>query len=225
MRPPEQRRRLPVALAIAVVALLAPTLAGCGSDETAATGGLAGGEPSLAGVVREPPLQVGDVVLPDAASGGAPMAMRAPEGELVIVYFGYTTCPDVCPMTMSDIRGALDDLPEGSADRVTVAMATVDPERDRDDKLIGYLGHFFDRSAALRTDDPAQLDAAASAFGVQYEVEDHEPGEATYEVAHSAITYVVDDTGTVLVEWPFGFERKHMAADLSILLDTREKTS
>lgn len=214
---PLRTPRAALLLPLLLVALLA---ASCGSDDAAGPAEPTGA--SLAGVVREPPLEVGAVSLPDASRGGAPTQMRADDGEVLLVYFGYTSCPDVCPMTMSDIDVALDGLADGLADRVTVAMVTVDPARDRGDILDRYLGHFFDHSAPLRTEDPGELAAAAEAFGVQYEVEDHAPGEAVYDVAHSAITYVVDDTGTVVVEWPFGFESEHMTADLTTLLSPQE---
>jgi len=183
----------------------------------AACGGDDDDEPTLAGAVRTPPLDVSEVTLPEATSG-EPLAMRAPPGELYLVYFGYTSCPDVCPTTMNDIAVALGDLPGALADRVTVAMATVDPERDTAEVLTGYLDHFFARHLALRTADPEALASAARAFGVQWEVEEHAPGEP-YEVAHTAVTYVVDDTGTVAVEWPFGFDSEAMTADLRILLE------
>jgi protein SCO1 len=175
-------------------------------------------QPTLAGVVRSQPLDVAAVSLPDAANGGTPLPMQAPDGELLLVYFGYTHCPDICPTTMSDISVALGDLPPALAERVAVAMVTVDPERDTDERLTDYMGYFFSRAHALRTTDPAELDEAARAFGVRWEVEDHEPGER-YEVAHTAITYVVDDSGTVVVEWPFGFDTELMAADLELLLE------
>lgn len=216
MVPPLVRRAAPVA----VLVLLASGIAACGSGDTDGPATLAP-TTTLAGVVRAPLLEVADVSLPEASSG-TPMAMRADDGELLVVYFGYTSCPDVCPMTMSDLRVAIDDLPEELADKVTVAMATVDPERDQPEVLSQYLRHFFDRTAALRTDDPDELAAAAEAFGVQYEVEAHEPGDATYDVGHSAITYVVDDSGTVRVEWPFGFESEHMTTDLTALLTRPE---
>jgi protein SCO1/2 len=196
--------------------LLATSLSACGSDSRGGAGG-----PSLAGVVREPALQVGGVSLPNASDSGAPMHMRAPQGELLLVYFGYTSCPDICPTTLSDISVAVGDLPAELAERIRMVMVTVDPEVDTAEVLTGYLGHFLDRSAALRTDDPEQLEDAAEAFGVQYEVEEHEPGEP-HDVAHSAITYVVDDTGTVVVEWTFGFESSDMTNDLKTLL-TEEK--
>lgn len=221
MRPPTARRLLPVLLAT----LFAVLLASCGDGDEPG-GGLTAPAPSLAGVVREPPLQVADVSLPDVSppDGGAAMPMRAAPGELLLVYFGYTSCPDVCPTTMSDIRVAIEDLDAELAQRVQVAMVTVDPERDTPEVLSGYLGHFFTRSAALRTEDPDELAAAARAFGVQFEVADHQPGATTYDVAHSAFTYVVDDTGSVVVEWPFGFENRHMTADLTTLLTSQEPT-
>ena len=217
MVPPRARRPAPVAFLLLFVAGF---VAACGSGDTDGPATLAPNT-TLAGVVRAPLLEVADVSLPEAPSG-TPMSMRADDGELLVVYFGYTSCPDVCPMTMSDLRVAIEDLPGGLADKVTVAMATLDPERDRPETLSGYLGHFFDRSAALRTEDPDELAAAAEAFGVQYEVEAHAPGDATYDVGHSAITYVVDDTGTVRVEWPFGFESEHMTTDLTALLTEPE---
>jgi protein SCO1 len=189
--------------AVAVVALMT----GCGNDEPE----------GLDGIVRTPPLDVADVRLPEAGDG-TPVSVAAPEGGLHLVYFGYTSCPDVCPTTLSDISVALGDLPDDLAERVTVAMTTVDPERDTDEVLIGYLDHFVEQGLALRTDDPAELAAAADAFGVQFEVAEHDAGETIYDVSHTAMTYVVDDTGTVVVEWPFGFETESMTSDLTYLL-------
>lgn len=172
-------------------------------------------EPTLAGVVRDPALQVGSVTLP--TTDGEPSTFRAQPGGLLVVYFGYTFCPDICPTTMSDLSIAIHDLADGDAQRVDVAFATVDPERDTPEVLDRYLGYFFDDGIALRTEQPDELVAATDAFGVLFEVADHEPGDY-YEVAHTAVTYVVNDTGTVLVEWPFGFDTELMTADLETLL-------
>lgn len=201
---------------VVMPSLLALAACGSGSDDGSAS-------PELAGVIRSPALSVGDVELPDVTTGGDPTAMRAAEGELLLVYFGYTFCPDICPTTMSDISVAVNELPDDLADRVEVAMVTVDPDRDTDEALTAYLGHFFDRTRALRTEDITVLDAATDAFGVRYEVEDHEAGDDGYEVSHSAVTYVVDDTGEVVVEWPFGLDSLDMAADLKTLL-TKERS-
>jgi protein SCO1/2 len=187
--------------------VLAVTLAACG------------GGAALKGAVRNPPLQVGSVSLP--GPDGQEVAMKAEPGGLLLVYFGYTSCPDVCPTTMADISEALTELHPDQAEKVTVAMVTVDPERDTLEKLHEYLGHFFSRGLPLRTEDTARLTEVTSAFGVQWEIEEHEPGE-TYDVAHTALTYVIDDTGTVRVEWPFGFAADDMAADIASLLEEAE---
>jgi protein SCO1/2 len=193
-------------LATTAVALALP-LAACGD------------EAELAGVLREPPLSVATVSLPEAS--GEQVPMTAPPGELLLVYFGYTSCPDVCPTTMSDISRALDGLDPDLAARVTATMVTVDPERDTEEVLATYLDHFFDKSYALRTTDERELAAAAAAFGVQWEVADHPAGATDYDVAHTATTYVVDDTGTVVLEWPFGLDSASMTSDLRILFEER----
>lgn len=193
----------------AAAVVLALGTAACGSDD-----GMGGG---LAGVVREPPLAVGDVTLTSA--DGDDVTMAAPTGELLVVAFGYTSCPDICPTTMSDLSIAAGDLPDDLADRVTVAFATVDPERDTPDVVAGYVAAFFpERGLGLRPADDAQLAAATAAFGVQFSIADHAPGDTDYAVAHTAVTYVIDDTGTVVVEWPFGAVPDDMAADLTALL-------
>ena len=176
---------------------------------------------ALAGAVRTPPLVVASISLPDVGNDAALVTMKAPPDELYLVYFGYTSCPDVCPTTMSDISVALGDLSDAEANKVTVAMVTVDPERDTAGFLTDYLDHFFDHSIALRTTDAAQLAAAAKAFGVKWEVAPHSPGDS-YSVAHTAVTYVVDDTGTVVVEWPFGLDSEDMTSDLSTLLNKEQ---
>ena len=205
-------RFLAVALFVA-----AATLTACGSSD----GAESEGKDALLGMVRTPALSVGQVELLDV-SGPEPesMAMKAPADELLLVYFGYTSCPDICPTTMSDLSIAVNDLPPDLADRITIGMVTVDPDRDSAEVLDGYLGHFFDDPLPLQAADDAALTTAAKAFGVQFEVADHEPGDTDYEVGHSAITYVVDDTGTVVVEWPFGFESEQMTEDLSTILGT-----
>lgn len=198
--------------------LLVVTAACGGANEQASetsNGGPAA--PGLLGVVRSPSLSVEDVTLLDAS--GAPVEMKAPAGELYVLYFGYTSCPDICPTTMSDLRVAIDDLEPAESARVTVGMMSVDPERDTPEVVREYLGHFFDRALPLAALDSGALSAATEAFGVRYEVADHDPGATDYEVSHSAMTYVVDDSGTVVVEWPFGFDSEQMTKDLRTLLE------
>lgn len=173
-----------------------------------------GGEPrELAGYRREPAPVVADLTLPDLSNEGASFAFRAEPGQLLVVYFGYTNCPDFCPTTMSDVRLATQLLDDpGSVD---VAMVTVDPDRDLP-ILADYVGGFFDDGHALGTDDERTLAAVAAPFGAQYLVTPTEDDEI--DVAHTTALYALDDTGTLVLTWPFGVTKDDLAADFEQLL-------
>ena len=167
---------------------------------------VAASETELPGVVRDPAPSAAGLVFDDHAEGDDPVeADLVPgPGELTLAYFGYLSCPDMCPLTMSDLAQARRLVGPELADHTTVAFVTVDPARDEPEDLRRYLEHFFDDGfLALRARDDAALEEAAETLGVRYELEDHDPGER-YEVAHSAITYVIDDSGAVVRELPFG---------------------
>lgn len=204
------RTLLAALMALALVA----AAAACGSDDdAAATDEDDGGQ--LQGLVRPEPLAVGEVALPDAESGELRNMVAAP-GELLVVYFGYLSCPDVCPTTMADLKSAFAQLPPDDVAGIDVAFVTVDPDRDDGEQIDSYMDYFFERHRGLRPADMDQLAAAEEAFlSSSDRIPDDEGG---YDVTHSAVTYVVDDTGTVLVEWAFGTSPEVMAADLAILL-------
>jgi protein SCO1/2 len=157
--------------------------------------------------------------LPDAT--GQPFAFRAAaEDRLLLVYFGYTSCPDVCPTTLSDIRAALNRL-GARAGKVDLAMVTVDPDRDTPERLRAYVQSFVGSANALATTDADALKRAADAFGVRYQVTTAPSGQV--EVSHSAFLYAVDARGRVVVQWPFGVHAPQLATDIGILLG-RDKT-
>lgn len=195
---------------LASVALVAVVVTGCGG------GGGDSARAGLAGVVRTPPLEVGTVTLPDAGAGDTPFTTTAAPGGLLLVYFGYTSCPDICPTTLSDIGRAVQRLPAADRERVRVAMVTVDPARDTGEVLTSYLDEFVPGGGvALRTTDPVQQQAAQDAFRVIAKRIDE---GNSYSFEHTAVTYAVDDRGTVVLEWPFGVSAKAMARDLGTLL-------
>ena len=197
-------RSLGLLVLIAVLAVISA----CGDDD-AASG-------TLAGYVREPTPVVSQLSLPDVTNGGEPLTFQAPEGQLLLVYFGYTSCPDVCPTTLSDVRTALAELDEEDAATIDLAMATVDPERDLDEVIGGYVQSFVPDAHGLRTTDDAELRAAADAFGVEYRVDTNDEGEV--EVVHSGSLYVVDDQGQLVLTWPFGTPVDDLVNDLRLLM-------
>lgn len=194
-------------LAILVLSLL--SLTACSSDATP-TG--------LAGMVRNPLANVAAVSLPDVSNDGELYAMVAPDDGLLIAYFGYTSCPDVCPTTMSDLKRAVDEL-GGDANRIQVAFVTIDPARDMPEIATTYVQRFFGDAVALRTDDPNELAAAAQAFGAGYEVV--VDAEGGVEVSHTSFLYAIDSTGTIQVQWPFGMTSEDMNNDIRYLLEKR----
>jgi protein SCO1/2 len=168
-----------------------------------------------AGIVRTPAPDVSGIVLPDITNG-VDMAFIAAPGEVLIVYWGYTACPDVCPTTLAEVRKALREIGD-KAESVDVAMITVDPDRDTVDVLPVYVQAFVADGVAVRTDDAEVLAAAAEPFGVQYSVTIQDDGWV--DVVHTGFLYAVDDQGLIRLTWPFGIESEDIAADLRVLLD------
>jgi protein SCO1/2 len=204
-------------VACVAIALAALAFAGCGSDET--TG-------QLNGMTRQPPTKVGDVTLPDVNPDSSDPA-RPLKGEgdgYLLVYFGFTSCPDVCPTTLADLRLALEGLDDSERERIRVAMVTVDPRRDTAKVLNGYLGYFFPKSgfSALRTTDASRLASVESEFGASHRIGKAKK-DGSYDVDHSAQTYAVNSDGVVEVEWPFGTSAQDMRSDIELLLEGRKQ--
>lgn len=199
----------------AVLALALTVLAACGGR----------GDHDLVGLQRDPEPQVDATPLPDVSDGGKPFTLRAPQDGLLVVYFGYTNCPDVCPTTLADLKIALGDLGD-DAERVETAMITIDPDRDIP-VLAEYVQSFVPGAHALATADQATLQAVAGPFGVSYEVRTSPSGEI--QVAHSSYLFAVDDHGKLVITWPVTSDAettttsKDLAADLRVLL--REASS
>ena len=218
-RPDHRRTRIAGRLAaLLVVPVL--VLAACGSDGGSSDGSKAtGGSGQLEGTVRTPALQVGDITLPQVSTSkpDVPFTFKAKQGKLLFVAFGYTNCPDVCPTTPSDMKKAKAKL-GADGDKVDMAFVTIDPERDTPDVIVPYLGSFAKSGGhPIRTTDADALAKAKDAFDVKSSVTKKPDGEV--EVTHSARSFIVDDTGKVVVEWNFGTGSDGMAHDLAILLD------
>lgn len=188
-------------VAFVVATALAVSACGGGADHT------------LRGVVRTPPPQVDSITLPEVTTtdAGTPFRFAAPVRGLLLVYFGFTTCPDLCPTTMGDIRSVLARL-GASRRRVEVAFVTVDPQRDTPAMLRSFLDHFVAGAHAIRTTDADALRRAEAAFRVT-----SRRTTATY-FEHSASVMVVNDSGTIVDEFPYGLSHDQMQHDLVELL-------
>ncbi len=203
-------RRSATRIGAALVAFA--SLAACGEERS--DGSAASGK-TLSGYELTPAPSVAEYSLPDASASDADFPLKAPTGHLLVVYFGYMSCPDVCPTTLAELKKALGLLGD-TATRVDVAMGTIDPGRDTGANLTKYVQSFVPTAHALRTDDQTVLEATTHAFGASYSVTTKPDG--AIEVGHSASMYVVDATGTIVLTWPYGIKAASLADDIRILL-------
>jgi len=157
---------------------------------TLVLGACGGTEATLAGYEREPDPTVGTYSLPAVNRGDANFVFQADPGELLMVYFAFTNCPDFCPTTLADTRIALNEIGE-RADDVDVAVITVDPDRDTAEILTNYVETFIDDGIALRTEDQGLLRDTAFAFGADYRIVTDDAGEDAAETAIADFDYTI----------------------------------
>ena len=137
------------------------------------------------------------------------------KGKVVLVFFGYTQCPDVCPTTMTELAEVKRSLGADGA-RVQGIFVTVDPERDSAALLKAYVANFGPDITGLRG-SPDEIKAAAKEFKVFYS---KVPGktDTSYTVDHTAGSYVFDAKGRVRLFTRYGSGAKALADDLKLLL-------
>ncbi len=145
---------------------------------------------------------------------GQPQKLQNFIGKVVVINFGYTHCPDVCPTTLFDLANAL-KLMGASAKQVQVLFVTVDATRDTQEVLAQYVPSFNSTFMGLRG-DAGQVDEAVKSFKAYYAKPD--VNEKNYTVDHSAGSYVLDKNGNVRIYIQFGEKPAHIAHDLQSLL-------
>jgi protein SCO1/2 len=144
---------------------------------------------------------------------GKPRRLEDWRGKAVVLFFGFTHCPDVCPTTLADIAQAVRSL-GSEADRVQVLMVSVDPERDTPESLAKYVTAFDQRFLGLRGDLEATK-RVASEFKIYFEK--RKQGES-YTVDHSAQSYVIDPQGRLRLLVRHDRIAQDLAPDLRAIL-------
>jgi protein SCO1/2 len=149
---------------------------------------------------------------------GKPRTLADFRGKAVVVFFGYTQCPDVCPTTMAALKQAMEKLGP-DADRVQVLFITVDPERDTQDLLSKYVPAFDPRFLGLYGDADATARTAKEFRVIYQKVPGTTPGQ--YSMDHSAGTYIYDPQGRLRLYVGQAQGVDVFAHDLKALLDAR----
>jgi protein SCO1 len=161
-------------------------------------------------VLAEKPIQLGGpFALTD--QDGKPRTDADFRGKYMLVFFGYTYCPDVCPTTLAVISAALDKMGQ-RADRIAPVFITVDPKRDTPMTMKTYLSAFGTRWIGL-TGTPEEIAAVAKEYRVFYRLNEAEDGN--YTVDHSGVVYLMKPDGSYLANYSLSNSPDMMAADLT----------
>ena len=171
------------------------------------------GPPEFHGLVIQSPPPISNFTL--AATTGENLSLRDFRGKIVLLYFGYRYCPDVCPATMVELKRMMAALGRDAKD-VQVIMISVDPDRDTPEQLAAYVTQFHPSFIGM-TGSEAELLGVTTQLGIYYQK--HEGTPATgYLVDHTATVSVMDRNGRLRLVFPFETKGEEMAVDLRYLL-------
>ncbi|WP_300460759.1 SCO family protein [uncultured Nocardioides sp.] len=200
---PDRRRGLLVALAL-VTALV---LGACGGTD-APSGTLTASRVA-------PPFELADVAL-ESTEGGT-MSLADPDARLTLVFFGYTHCPDVCPLVMSTIATALTRLEPEDRDQVQLVFVTTDPPRDDAETIRRYLDG-YDPTAVGLTGDLEDVEALGDSVGI-FVADAEELASGGYDLgSHGSQVIAVDGEGRAPAFWRQDVSSADLAADIDLLL-------
>ncbi|MBN2500595.1 MAG: SCO family protein [Anaerolineales bacterium] len=166
------------------------------------------------GSLIDPPAPAFDIALQD--TDGDLFQLSDHTGEVVLIFFGYTNCPDVCPTTLAEFKQVYENLGP-DADRVKFVYFSVDPERDTQERVGEFVNAFNPNFIGI-TGDEADLEPVWQAYGVYHEKQ--EVGSAAgYVVDHTASVYVIDTQGGWRMTFPYGLSVDAMVQDIQHLLE------
>ena len=136
-----------------------------------------------------------DLTFTLAGAGGKTVTHESLRGKTVLLFFGYASCPDICPTTMAQLSNVLQQLGD-QADQVRIVFVSVDPHRDTPDMLQAYVDA-FNRQAIGLTGTEKQIADLARRYRVAYQIEKPRPGDSAdvYDVTHSRGVYIFDGRG------------------------------
>lgn len=169
----------------------------------------------LKGTPFDPPTSVPEIEL--MTDNGQLFRLSESNSDITLVYFGYTFCPDVCPLSMINVKVALTQLEQTERARVQVIFISVDPERDTPQVLDRFLAAFDPTFIGL-TDDLGKVQKVLPVFKVFAAKEVVENSKSDYLVSHTAKLFLLNANHDILFTYPFDFEPEDLSSDLTYLL-------
>lgn len=227
MRDQSGRRRVTSLLFLLMAGML--VLASCGSDDgsngddaeptqepesQAAGSGGDGSESGPRGILIDEPQSAPDFELTDHE--GNSFRLSDHRGKVVSIFFGYTSCPDICPLTLMHMQDAAEQLGD-QADDALFLFVSVDPERDTPEQLAKYVGR-VDTEVIGLTGEQEELEEVWENYDITVEIEPRE-NDDSYLVNHSAQIWVLDQEGQAVMVLPPQADGDDMAHDLQWLLE------
>jgi protein SCO1/2 len=161
----------------------------------------------------EPYPQAADFTL--TQSSGETFRLSEQKGKIVLLFFGYTACPDVCPTTLAELRLVMEELGDKTK-QVQVVFVSVDPERDTPEKIQKYVEHFNEDFIGL-SGNPDELLIIWDNYGVFRERVESESAFG-YIINHTARTYLIDQNGSLRLSYGFQTPVEDIVHDIEILL-------
>lgn len=165
------------------------------------------------GSLIDPPVPAADFSLSD--QNGNLFRLSDQKGAAVLIFFGYTNCPDVCPVTLTEFK-QIKQIMGDQVEKLRFVFITVDPERDTAEQMQSFLSN-FDPSFSGLTAARAELEPVWQAYGV-YQAVSEAASESGYLVDHTSRIYVIDPQGNWKLTYPFGTEVDKMVSDLRHLM-------
>ncbi|MEX0426963.1 SCO family protein [Nocardioides sp. DS6] len=181
---------------VVLVTLLAAVASACGSSDASSSAA----PTPLASIkqyhqIPQEPLGPATQHIAQATEGGTWSYASPAKGKLTLLYFGYTSCPDICPTTMADLAVALRTLPHAIADKIWVQFVSTDPHRDTPARLRAWIHHYSPTFHAGRA-PIEQVIAAARTYGIG--ISKPKVTEHDYQVTHGAEVIALDRHGAMV---------------------------
>lgn len=151
-----------------------------------------------------------------ARADGSVFKLSEERGGVVLLFFGYTSCPDVCPTTLAEMKLAVEALKPAEADQIKVVFVTVDPERDTPERAQEYVDHFSASFIGLSGDE-SDLTKVWSDYGIFREKVDSESATG-YLVNHTARILLIDRNGDLRISFPYDAPVEDIIHDLKLIL-------
>lgn len=203
---------------LAVGLFLAVVLGGCGGSESEIpTDG-----DSWAGWSLDDPIPRPDFVLTDT-EGDAYDFLAETRGDLTLLFFGYTHCPDVCPVQMANLAEVLRDLPHEMSSRIQVVFVTTDPVRDTPERMREWLGQMHPSFIGLRG-SLEEVQGVQARLGLPPAAIAEDDGSGDYFVGHAAQVIAFEPDGPARRVYPYGIRQRDWLRDLPRMLEAGERS-